>query len=387
MSLIMIDSFDHYGTLDGAGKITDWDGEGSGTFPPTYIDYTNPGGSDTGRKGSAGVVTDRSGNSFEQGVTVQADDYVQVGLAYKSSSGTNRDVIHIADAGGAALSYFVVLQRMENGAYRVRNGANGTFGTTLGLTRARLWHTNRYNYIEFRVRVHATLGEVYVYVNGRRELALTGQDTVGNMTPSPPIGVVSFRIDGFMDDMYICDSGGPVAEMDASSDTMPGDCYVEALVAVVGNGFHTDWTPTSGGDHGAMVDDALDPDPEPSDKRTYHPNDDERGGEVPEFDANESLTVGDKDSYNHADIVQTQNTVIYGIQYNPWIKKDDQGVRTVRPFTRISGTDYVASVSEALSESWIDRFYVWQLNPDTSAQWTVAEVDAAEFGVEVVANP
>lgn len=387
MSLIMVDSFDHYGTLDAFGKITNWDGDGAGVLPPSFIDYDNTGGSDTGRKGSAGVTNDRSGNGFDQGVPGGGVTDLQVGFAYKTDNGADLFVVGFASGGNGAGFGNVFLTRLGNGSYRVWTGPNETLGSILGDTRARLWHRDRYNYIEFRCTFSATVGSVDVWVNGRKELSLTGVDTVGSQGGSS-YDTINFRADGYMDDMYICNAGGSDPELDASdSSAAPGDVYVEMLIAQTGNGFHTDWTPTTGMDHGAMVDDGIDPDPEPTDKRTYHPNDDDDAGEVPEFDAVESLTVGDKDSFNHANISETNNTVVWGVQYNPWMSKDDMGTRIIRVFTRISGTDYAHANDEALAESWVDHFQVWQRSPATTNAWTVAEIDGAEFGVEVIASP
>jgi hypothetical protein len=366
MGLIYLDSMDHYGTLQATGKWTSGDFNDAGVLPPSYVEATG------GRQGSQAITNDRSGNDSTVGVSPSGGEWIQIGMAYQTDVGSDDDIIKISDVASSGV-YMLVLKRNLNGGFRIRNGSNDTFGTTLGNSRARLWHSNEWVYIEFRARIHASLGECYLYVNGKKEIGLTGQDTIGT-GPATPIGRVEIRADGWMDDLYICETGGSDAELDASNDSSPGDCHVEALIAVAGNGNYTAWTPASGVDHGAMVDDPMDPDPEPTDRRTDWPD----GATT----VNTSATVGQKDSYNHDTIAQTTHTKIWGVQLNSWMAKDAIGNREVTPFVRMSSTDY-SGTAEALATSYLDYLTIWQRRPSDSAAWTIADIDAAEFGVEV----
>jgi hypothetical protein len=49
--------------------------------------------------------------------------------------------------------------------------------------------------------------------------------------------------------------------------------------------------------------------------------------------------------------------------------------------TRVSGTNYNTGVIANSGGLNFGRVGVWSVNPATAAAWTVAEVEAAEFGV------
>lgn len=62
------------------------------------------------------------------------------------------------------------------------------------------------------------------------------------------------------------------------------------------------------------------------------------------------------------------------------IVKDAGGPQSVNFFTRVSGTDYHSS-DQAAPASINGLRQVYDVNPNTSAAWTVSELNAAEFGV------
>jgi len=71
--------------------------------------------------------------------------------------------------------------------------------------------------------------------------------------------------------------------------------------------------------------------------------------------------------------------VVYGVQHCLDAKKMDAGPATIAPVIRHSGTDYVgAGLSPGLSYAGL--LQVAATNPGTSAQWTVTDFNAAEFG-------
>ncbi len=63
-------------------------------------------------------------------------------------------------------------------------------------------------------------------------------------------------------------------------------------------------------------------------------------------------------------------------------RKDDAGVRVVRPLARIDGTDYEGG-DQYLASSFLFARHLWEQNPDTSAAWTQGDIDDAEFGYKI----
>jgi hypothetical protein len=91
-------------------------------------------------------------------------------------------------------------------------------------------------------------------------------------------------------------------------------------------------------------------------------------------------TPGHKDSYKMA---LYGDSPIYGVQLNLGARKGDFGSRQIEPLIRQSATDYTGATS-TLGLFYL--FYSWLLNQDPSgSDWTIATVDADEFGVEIVA--
>jgi hypothetical protein len=143
-----------------------------------------------------------------------------------------------------------------------------------------------------------------------------------------------------------------------------GDVHVEALIAQpdsVAAGTHADWTPSSGVDHGAMVDDAV-----PDDNATY----------------NESSTPGNLDSYEYPSLAVIAD--VRAVQSVMSVAKSlDVGSRNIRVFTRPGATDRFGAVQPVAGSSYLYYRKNEDLNPDTSLPYTVAEVNGMEAGVEL----
>jgi hypothetical protein len=98
----------------------------------------------------------------------------------------------------------------------------------------------------------------------------------------------------------------------------------------------------------------------------------------------ESSTVGDKDTYNYGSITSAFG-VVHGVQICPFVKKTDAGVRSIANVARSSGTE-ADSASQALAATYGYLPTIKEDDPSTpGSRWTVAGVNAAEFGVKVTA--
>jgi len=123
----------------------------------------------------------------------------------------------------------------------------------LGRTTGARVALHRWNYIELKVRCHATEGTVEVRVNGKTRLTLTNVNTLGNgVTSYNRFGVNPFGSNyaPWYDDFYICDGSGA-----AANDFLgPVKAVTLRPVADVAG---ASWTLQSGSDHYAMVDEAV----------------------------------------------------------------------------------------------------------------------------------
>jgi hypothetical protein len=218
----------------------------------------------------------------------------------------------------------------------------------------------QWNYVECKATIHNTAGAIELRVNG---------SSVGFI---PPIGGVDTQFTGnasanvvgisgpynqagavvYYDDLYLAD--------DVAGDgvtTFLGPQKVATVIASSGNGTHTDFTPSTGTDHGALVDEAT-------------PNGD--------TDYNASSTVGHRDSYNFPALGVTGT--VTAVQAVQWAKIDVAGARNVTGCTRIGGTTYDHPTPIAIDTTYRAVRSVWTKSPATSAFWSMPEIDAAEFG-------
>jgi hypothetical protein len=95
----------------------------------------------------------------------------------------------------------------------------------------------------------------------------------------------------------------------------------------------------------------------------------------------EAATEGLKDTYAMDDLAGA-NTV-FGVATSVYVSKDASGAKYARPILRSGVTDYVGT-SLPLSDGTFSLLEeVYDVDPDTSAQWTYTGVNAVEVGQEV----
>jgi hypothetical protein len=103
-------------------------------------------------------------------------------------------------------------------------------------------------------------------------------------------------------------------------------------------------------------------------------------------DGNTSYTeasgIGDIDLYEHLDISGTPPAILAVQSYNV-LQKTDGGAKTARLVCNSSGINYFGSGITAANGQYIDNWYIWENDPNTGAQWTQSNLDAAQFGIEV----
>jgi hypothetical protein len=100
---------------------------------------------------------------------------------------------------------------------------------------------------------------------------------------------------------------------------------------------------------------------------------------------NSSATAGQIDLFQTTAITPTSGTVP-AIMHRIIARKDDAGVRTIRPKQRQSSTNYDGT-TQTLTTTYAHYTEVKEINPATGVAYTVAEMRATdpEFGYEIVA--
>jgi|WetSurMetagenome_2_1015567.scaffolds.fasta_scaffold130337_2 hypothetical protein len=95
---------------------------------------------------------------------------------------------------------------------------------------------------------------------------------------------------------------------------------------------------------------------------------------------NQSSTAGQTDQFTMSDVPAG---TVHAIQHVIMAKRDAGGARTIRPVTRISGSDYNGT-TVTVAASYLFLTEALSISPASSAQFTDTEVNALEGGYELV---
>jgi len=96
-------------------------------------------------------------------------------------------------------------------------------------------------------------------------------------------------------------------------------------------------------------------------------------------------TVGHIDTFEF-DAMPEEPSEIFAVQSNIVMYEDATGTtpRTFAHKTVLSATEYDSDDQHTLPlDTYKARTASWEVNPDTAAEWTKSEIDAAEFGFEI----
>lgn len=225
-------------------------------------------------------------------------------------------------------------------------------------TLAGVWY-----YIELKV-VFAASGSVELRVNGVTWLSFSADttQTANNFANQFWMRGVSSQQGGcFFDDLYVLndtDSG----VTGAPNNDFLGDCRVQAIFPNGnGNSSQLVGSDADSTDNYLLVDETA-----PDGDTTYV----------------QSNVVGEKDTYTYDNLTPTTG-VVFGVQAIPWALKTDAGSRSLASVARL-GTTEEDSAAKLLSTSYQYLPDIREADPDGN-QWTIANVNAAEFGVKVAA--
>lgn len=333
MALLFMDSFDHYVTADLPEKYAT---VGTCTINPTL-----------GRRGGGAVVAPGF-SGFCTRALGPTSTTVIVGAAFKWTSSSSGDGYIFGIRSGTSNQATLSLSG-GTGVMTARTGASNAaiIGTASQSLSVGLW-----THIAIKVVIHPSTGSFEVRLNGNPTpvLNLTNVNTAGQgHTLWDNITFGDAYMELRWDDLYILDGAGP-----APWNTFLGDCRVDARVPTA-PGATTGWTPSTGANW-ACVDDAA-------------PNDD--------TDYTTAAAAGLTDTFVVQDAPAA--ATIYGVQHCLAMKKTDAGVCTVAPVVRHGSTDYPGTaVAPATDYGYL--LVPQATNPGTSAQWTEAGFNAAEFG-------
>jgi len=161
----------------------------------------------------------------------------------------------------------------------------------------------------------------------------------------------------YYDDMYFFDTSA------APNNDFIGDCRVETIYPN-GVGNNSDWIPDSGSNWQRVNEHTSAPYPD---------------GDTSYVRSN---TAGAQDTYDCNDLSIISGT-IYGLQTNVYTRKEDTALHKIDALVRSGGTNYPGA-DKIVASGYTDFTDIWQTDPATALAWTIAGVNAAQFGQKLV---
>ncbi len=269
---------------------------------------------------------------------------IYVALAVKRT-GTGTDPI-LAFMDGT--SYQTELRPAGAGAVDLAATRNGTLlGTVSGFLPLNVW-----KWLSIRVVISDAAGVVEVRdAVGTVLLNLTGVDTK-NTSNASANRVYFGKADVHRDDLFVMSTAGS---------SFKGHLTERAIYSqfLTGDGAETDYDPHGAANRWDCVDEI------------------QSDGDTTYIDSD---TVGDQ-YLGTAPAMPAAYNGIEGVIQQHRSRKDDVGARSIAALIK-SGATEANGVTRALISDYISCADLWELNPDTSAAWSRATVDALQRGVE-----
>ncbi len=345
MALIFVDGFD-----DGLTFLGKWTGT-LGVSPPIITA--------SGRNGSGLQASGTAAGIQRAFAAAETDDTFIAGVA----------VNVVSDSGGAAglmqfrsditATVHSTLVRNIDGSVALKLGTAS--GATLITTDPNLVPLGVWVYVELKVVLHDSTGTAEIRINGVSRASDTGLDTKNGGTETVfstfALGVqpTSAPLVRF-DDLYVCNGLGGV------NDDFLSDITIETILPN-GNGASSQLLGSDGNstDNYLLVDEAP-------------PN---------TSDYNGSATTGEKDTYEFTNLAGA--TDVLGVVAHAYTTKSSGGTKQGRLLARPTSTDFAGAdfAPTTTTYSVAGSITIWDLNPQTAAGWTAAEVNDSEFGMEV----
>ena len=402
--LLYLDSFDHYATVDIDEKWTQRYSENALDDEPRYSNWGGPTiAAAGGRRGTNGLYYNgNAGYNFRPAtlaiVIPQTDPTIILGFAFNllegsfgaMTGGYNTKNLYPSDWGatsspvGGAMNMLasfrandgthIALRLNQSGTLSVVTGIDGLLiadptaewiGVVLATTTCAL-RAGQWYYIEWKATIPDS---TEIRVNGDTWLSYTGAGTVSGtyVVPKGPLSnyvtevtighlggepVIAYGID----DLYILN--GDATDINNTAVDYLGDIEVGYYAPVADD--VSDFTPSSGVDNFAMVDEIP-----PDDDTT----------------TNGTFTAGAVDTFDMTDVSTTDE--VLGVQVIYSARRTDGNNTTMQPVFRVAGTNYVTA-AKGNTGSFTYHWGLWNKRPSDQAGLTPTIVNAARPGYKKV---
>ena len=348
MALLFIDSFDHYQADQMPAK---WTTVHENTPAPEIL----VGG---GRCGTNCLRMRFSATAFVTKGLAFGSTTVVTGFAlqFVQFSTINNLKFFFYNASGDEQ---LALSRAEDGSLHVWRMDTAS-GVLLASSVPDVVRTLNWYFIEFKATIDNAAGAIEVRVNGATVISAAGIDTQASGAPAAVTEIkfdsLGGQVNYLVEDLYALDSTGG-----APNNDFLGDVRVEYLRPTA-PGANQAWVVVGVPTHWQAVDDGDSPD----DDVTYIT----------------TAAAGATDTQEYSNTGLPSGT-IFGLQIDLYVRKTDSGLRSVAPIVRHGGVDFAGTPQNPSFASYTYLMQLYMTNPGTAAPWTIADVNAAEYGIRV----
>lgn len=339
MAILWMDGFDSYGNLSNVRKRYDFE-----HLSNTYWSY-----SPTGGRFGAGALVFANFNGYTVSKALPGVTSLTLSFAYKS--GSSHDNFDDAVSFGNSSGQTQLLVFESNGSVlRIKRGATilGQFNIV----------PEQFNWISAKITFDNSAGSALVECNGVEVVNLSSIDTI-NSGDSSCLAVAFSGHDEFnvyLDDVFICDLTGAAPFNDILPDTRIDTIKPSA------DGDISGFTPFGTGS-----------------------NQYDRVNEIPEDGDTsyvESGITGTKDLYQMDDVPVAVTTDAKAVNVLISGENPDGGGNQIKAKIKNGAVEGTGSPKPLVSGySVVDT--VFTQNPDTLADWTPAEINSMQVGIEV----
>ncbi len=340
MSLCILEGFESYGSATGADLIEELS-QKWGTYNMSN-DWAELVDGHLFGKALRWASDETSGGLI---FPLQSSGTFVVGFAWKPGSPAsyiNEVILQIL--GGTTIQG--VLELMPTGHIIYNRGPSTVLGTTSEALPMGTW-----TYIELKVYIANSIGTVDIHFNGVSVMSLTGVDTMPSTratTSEVQLHCVRYYA---WDNIYMCnDDGGPPS--------MLGPIAIEQLDPT-GDDTHN-WTPSTGSTGYEVVDN-----PEIEDT-TYV----------------SSSTISTVELWSYSNLSEIDGGII-GVQQHTRAGTDAVGARELDILCESSTTTDSTPLGLGTDTGFDVLEVIYEEDPHTSSAWTVSNLNAANFGIEV----
>ena len=335
MTLLFLDSFDHYDTAGLSDK-----------------GYSQSGGEHNilvggGRNGSGALRASGFLSGSKITKTITDSDTVIIGVALNFNAKFQREAIVVLNTAGQQLA---VLSTRNNGGFRIVSG--GITQTTGGNQ-----HTvGTYSHLQLKY-TKGTGSNSFCEVKLNDSIILT--ITTGNETEQGSaiqlVEMPSGSDISLAADLYVMNGLGSV------NNDYSGDLVVQ-LVLPNGNGAEVEFSGSSGSDNFTHIDEK--------------PADDD-------VTWNQSDVILDRDIFDVP--TPSGSSTIFGVQTNVLARKTDAGTVKVDVITeKPAGTgEKINAAAVLLADSYAFALAINELDPDDNSTWTSGKISSTDWGYKV----